>query len=399
VQAEKLSTLFPVRRGLFGNPRFVHAVDGVSFYIRRGETLGLVGESGCGKSTLGRTLLRLIEPTLGRIIFDGRDITRLPDNELRPMRRRMQIVFQDPYSSLNPRMTVREIVGEGISVFRLAATRADHEAKVADVLTRVGLRPDMMGRYPHEFSGGQRQRIGIARALALRPDFIVCDEPISALDLSVQAQIMNLLEELQDELSLSLLFISHDLRATSYMSHRIAVMYLGKIVEMGPTGEVQEKRYHPYTRALFSAIPASEVRAPGSAQASDPGPPPVSGPMSGPMSGSASGFSSVPPPSMSEPGYSSDPGSVSAPESVPAPGSVSAPRSMPAPRTASASASQRRLPLQGEPPSAIEPPSGCVFHTRCPKAEKGRCDVEVPVLEEIIPGSHHRVACWYPELD
>jgi len=320
VQVEKLSKLFPVKQGLFGKPRFVHAVDGVSFYVRRGETLGLVGESGCGKSTLGRALIRLTEPTLGRILFDGQDLTKMPEPELRVVRRRMQIVFQDPYSSLNPRMTVREIVGEGIAVFRLAKDAADAEERVADVLRKVGLRPDMMGRYPHEFSGGQRQRIGIARALAVGPEFIVCDEPVSALDLSVQAQIVNLLEELQERLELSLLFISHDLRVVQYVSHRIAVMYLGRIVEMGPAAEVADKRYHPYTRALFSALPSTD-----------------------------------------------DKGRV-------------------------------RLVLQGEPPSAMSPPRGCVFHTRCPKAEKGKCDVDVPSLNEIVPGSHHRVACWHPEI-
>ncbi|MFT3774493.1 MAG: ATP-binding cassette domain-containing protein [Minicystis sp.] len=323
VQVENLSKLYPVDGGLFGKPRFVHAVDGVSLYVRRGETLGLVGESGCGKSTLGRTLLRLVEPTLGRILFDGHDITRMPGPELSAMRRRMQIVFQDPYSSLNPRMTVREIVGEGIAIHRLARTRKEADEQVAAVLAKVGLRPEMMARYPHEFSGGQRQRIGIARALSVRPDFIVCDEPVSALDVSVQAQVINLLEELQEELGVSLLFISHDLRVVEYTSHRVAVMYLGRIVEIGPAAEVGEKRYHPYTRALFSAMPEA------------------------PTDGGEG---------------------------------------------------KRRLVLQGEPPSAVNPPSGCAFHPRCPRAEKGRCDVEVPTLEELVPGSRHRVACWHPEV-
>jgi oligopeptide/dipeptide ABC transporter ATP-binding protein len=319
VVAEKLSKLYPVPGGVFGKTRFVNAVAGVSLYIRRGETLGLVGESGCGKSTLGRTLIRLIEPTLGRVIFDGKDITRLPAGELRALRRRMQIVFQDPYASLNPRMTVREIVGEGIAIHKLALGRKRADEKVAAVLAKVGLGPDLMARYPHEFSGGQRQRIGIARALAVEPDFIVCDEPVSALDLSVQAQVLNLLEALQDELGLSLLFISHDLRVVEYTSHRVAVMYLGRIVEVGPSAAVAETRYHPYTRALFGAMPSRDHDG------------------------------------------------------------------------------KKRLVLQGEPPSAIEPPPGCAFHPRCPRAEKGKCDVETPELMELVEGSHHRVACWHPE--
>jgi len=319
LQVEKLSTLFPVRQGFFRPPRFLHAVDGVSFYIRPGETLGLVGESGCGKSTLGRTVLRLVEPTLGRIVFDGQDITALPGRAIRPLRRRMQIVLQDPYASLNPRMTVREIVGEGIAALRLAKTKREADETVEEMVALVGLGKEALERYPNEFSGGQRQRIAIARALAVRPDFVVCDEPTSALDVSVQAQILNLLEKLQDELSVSYLFISHDLGVVGYMSHRIAVMYLGRIVEMGPAREVAERRLHPYTRALFGALP----RADG-----DPRP--------------------------------------------------------------------RRV-LWGEPPSALDPPRGCVFQPRCPKAEKGRCDVEAPELTETVPGTHHRVACFHPE--
>jgi oligopeptide transport system ATP-binding protein len=258
IVAEKLSKLYPVSGGAFRKARFVHAVDGVSLYLRRGETLGLVGESGCGKSTLGRTLLRLVEPTLGRVVFDDVDLTRMPERELRAIRRRMQIVFQDPYGSLNPRMTVGEIVGEGIAIHRLAKDRREADEKVAAVLAKVGLAEDLAGRYPHELSGGQRQRVGIARALAVEPDFIVCDEPVSALDVSVQAQILNLLEGLQDELGLSLLFISHDLRVVEYTSHRIGVMYLGRIVETGPAADVADKRHHPYTRALFGAMPTFE---------------------------------------------------------------------------------------------------------------------------------------------
>jgi oligopeptide transport system ATP-binding protein len=346
VHVEKLSKLFPIHRGFFGKPVFLHAVDGVTFYIRKAETLGLVGESGCGKSTLGRAVIRLIEPTLGRILFDGKDLTRMPEPELRAIRRRMQIVFQDPYASLNPRMTLREIVGEGIAIHRLAATRREADEQVADALRRVGLRPEMMGRFPHELSGGQRQRVGIARALAVQPDFIVCDEPVSALDLSVQAQIVNLLEELQDDLGVSYLFISHDLRVTEYVSHRTAVMYLGKIVEMGPAKEVAEKRHHPYTRALFEAMPRLDDGAPGHLTAP-----------------------SAPNPTVEAAGTG-------------APGGRAG----------------RRL-LAGEPPSPVNPPEGCVFHPRCPRAERGRCDTEAPPLEEIVPGSHHRVACWHPHLD
>jgi oligopeptide transport system ATP-binding protein len=258
VQVERLSKFFPVRKGLFGRTRLVRAVDGVSLYVRHGETLGLVGESGCGKSTLGRTLLRLIEPSYGRILFDSEDITPLSQRELRPLRRRMQIIFQDPYSSLNPRMTVRAIVGEALRIHRLVSSRSEEEARVKTLLDRVGLRAEAMNRYPHEFSGGQRQRIGIARALAVQPDFIVCDEPISALDVSIQAQIVNLLLDLQDEYKLSYLFISHDLKVVEYVSRRVAVMYLGKIVEIAPSASLYEKRHHPYTRALLSAIPVPD---------------------------------------------------------------------------------------------------------------------------------------------
>ena len=256
VQVEKLTKLFPVRRGLFAPPAFVRAVDGVTLYVRRGETLGLVGESGCGKSTLGRTLLRLIEPTYGRIVFDGLDVVPLDARALRGLRRRMQIVFQDPYASLNPRMRVRDIVGEAIRIHRLAATPAEEEAKVAALLGKVGLPADAMRRYPHEFSGGQRQRIGIARALAVEPEFIVCDEPLSALDVSIQAQVVNLLSDLQDELGLSYLFISHDLKVVEYMAHRVAVMYLGRIVETASAADLFARPLHPYTVALLSAVPS-----------------------------------------------------------------------------------------------------------------------------------------------
>ena len=259
VATESLSKYFPVGGGLFSRgDRVLRAVDGVSLRVRRGETLGLVGESGCGKSTLGRLLLRLLEPTYGRILYDGKDIAHLNAASLRPLRRKMQIIFQDPYSSLNPRMTMREIVAEAIRIHNLAATRADEEALVAELLRKVGLRPEAMDRYPHEFSGGQRQRVGIARALAVQPEFIVCDEPISALDVSIQAQIVNLLLDLQDELGVAFLFISHDLKIVEHISHRVCVMYLGHIVEQAPVERLYGGALHPYTRALLGASPVAD---------------------------------------------------------------------------------------------------------------------------------------------
>jgi oligopeptide transport system ATP-binding protein len=256
IATDRASKYYAVQGGLLSrSDRYVHAVDGVSIRVRHGETMGLVGESGCGKSTLGRLMLRLVEPTFGRVIFDGEDISHLSQRALRPLRRRMQIIFQDPYSSLNPRMTVREIVGEAIVIHRLAKTRADEEARIVELLERVGLRADAMDRYPHEFSGGQRQRIGIARALAVQPEFIVCDEPVSALDVSIQAQIVNLLVELQETMGLAYLFVSHDLAVVQHVSHRVAVMYLGKIVEQASAARLYEEPRHPYTRALLAAAP------------------------------------------------------------------------------------------------------------------------------------------------
>ena len=259
VATERIAKYFPVRTGFFSrSEKVLRAVDGVSIRVRRGETVGLVGESGCGKSTLGRLMLRLVEPTFGRIVYDGRDIVPLSASEMRPLRRKMQIIFQDPYSSLNPRMTVREIVGEAIQIHKLAKSKSDEEEMIASLLQKVGLRTDVMGRYPHEFSGGQRQRIGIARALAVQPEFIVCDEPISALDVSIQAQIVNLLMDLQDELGVAFLFISHDLRVVRHISQRVAVMYLGRLVEQGTTAQVYEAPMHPYTRALLGAVPTPD---------------------------------------------------------------------------------------------------------------------------------------------
>jgi peptide/nickel transport system ATP-binding protein len=258
LQVRDVRTHFPVRGGLMGRVRgTVKAVDGVSFDVVRGETLGLVGESGCGKSTLGRTLLRLIEPTAGSIRFEGRELTGLSQRELRPLRRRMQLIFQDPYASLNPRMTVRDIIGEPFAIHGLARGR-EHEEKVLALLDLMGLPRDAMERYPHEFSGGQRQRIGIARSIAMRPDLVIADEPISALDVSIQAQIVNLLVDLQRELKLTYLFIAHDLKIVEYISTRVAVMYLGKIVELADAAELYRRPRHPYTQALLSAVPVPD---------------------------------------------------------------------------------------------------------------------------------------------
>ena len=259
-----LSKHFPVGGGFFGRgARKVHAVQDVSFTLARGETLGLVGESGCGKSTLGRAILRLIEPTAGSVRFEGTEVVGLPQRALRGLRRHMQIVFQDPYGSLNPRLSVRETVGEALRIHRLTEKGAAEEARVAELLSQVGLRPEHMHRYPHEFLGGQRQRIGIARALAAEPDLIICDEAVSALDVSVKAQIVNLLQDLQKELGLALLFISHDLAIVEHMTHRVAVMYLGKIVEVAPRRSLFAAPKHPYTQALLSAVP---VPQPGAAR-------------------------------------------------------------------------------------------------------------------------------------
>jgi oligopeptide transport system ATP-binding protein len=315
LRVKDLVKRFPIKGGILsrtvGN---VHAVDGVSFDLAAGETLGVVGESGCGKSTTGRCILRLIEPTSGEVWFDGKSVTRANKDELRALARDMQIIFQDPFASLNPRMTVAAIIGEALTIHKLTKNQADYEARIVQLLETVGLSADHLRRYPHEFSGGQRQRIGIARALAVNPKLIVCDEAVSALDVSIQAQVINLLEDLQAQFKLTYVFIAHDLSVVEHISQRVAVMYLGRIVEIATAKALYTNPLHPYTEALLSAVP-------------------------------------IPDPTVK----------------------------------------RKRIPLQGDVPSPINPPSGCHFHTRCPIAKKGLCDVEKPVLRQSTEG--HMVAC------
>ena len=261
VEVEQLTKHFAVRQGVFARGHAqVHAVEGVTLEVRRGETLGIVGESGCGKSTTARLMLRLLDPTAGTIRFDGRDITHLSQRALRPLRREMQMIFQDPYSSLNPRKTVGQIVG---APFAIHHTAKNSRSRVRELLSRVGLSPEHYNRYPHEFSGGQRQRIGVARALALQPKLIVCDEPVSALDVSIQAQILNLLRSLQHDFNLTFVFISHDLSVIRQIADRIAVMYLGRVVELGASEAIYEHPKHPYTAALLSAVPRASADGDG----------------------------------------------------------------------------------------------------------------------------------------
>ena len=313
LRVDRLKVHFPIGGGLFRKPTMaVKAVDGVSFSVGRGETLGLVGESGCGKSTTGLAVLRMLPLTEGRIDFEGKDMTA-QDMRTGEFRRRMQMVYQDPYGSLNPRMKVRYIVAEPLEVYRIG-DKAERKDRVADLLRTVGLLPDMADRYPHEFSGGQRQRIGIARALAVSPKLIVCDEAVSALDVSIQAQVINLLEDLQQQFGLTYLFIAHDLSVVEHISDRVAVMYLGRIVEIATARDLYTQPLHPYSEALLAAVP-------------------------------------IPDPHVK----------------------------------------RKRIPLQGDVPSPIRPPPGCHFHTRCPIAQKGLCDVESPVLKDT--GNGHQVAC------
>jgi oligopeptide transport system ATP-binding protein len=317
VQVRGLKKYFPITQGIILQRHIgdIKAVDGLDFDIRRGETLGLVGESGCGKSTTGRAILQLYRPTAGRVLFQGQDLVQLKGEPLRRMRRRMQMIFQDPYASLNPRMTVGNIIGEPLEVHGIARGKELKE-RVQELLRVVGLNPYFVNRYPHEFSGGQRQRIGVARALAVQPDFIVCDEPISALDVSIQAQIINLLEDLQAQFHLTYLFIAHDLSVVRHISDRVAVMYLGKIVELADRDSLYLNPLHPYTKALLSAVP-------------------------------------IPDPVVEE--------------------------------------KRERIILTGDVPSPARPPSGCRFHTRCPIARKGLCDVQDPEWRNM--GSDHWVAC------
>jgi len=315
LEVKGLTKHFPLAQGAFARRKLVvRAVDGLDFTLGRRETLALVGESGCGKTTAGRALLRLLEPTAGSAHYratDGAppvDLFQLSQRALRPLRRDLQIVFQDPFASLNPRITVGNTIGEALRVHGLARGAAVDD-RVVELLDKVGLRPDVKNRFPHEFSGGQRQRIGIARALALAPKLIVCDEAVSALDVSIQAQVINLFKDLQRELGLAYLFIAHDLSVVRYIADRVAVMYLGRIVELGPTREVFERPQHPYTRALLSAIPSPDPRA-----------------------------------------------------------------------------RRQRVVLVGDVPSPISPPRGCHFHTRCPVAVNGLCDVSYPA-QRAAPGS------------
>lgn len=317
LEVRQLKKYFPITSGVIlrRHTGDVKAVDGIDLRIRRGETLGLVGESGSGKSTTGRTILQLLQPTAGEVIFNGRDLTTMKGEELRRARRHFQMIFQDPYASLNPRMAVGDILTESLEVHKLASGRAAR-ARAQELLQIVGLNPYFIHRYPHEFSGGQRQRIGIARALAVNPDFIVCDEPISALDVSIRAQILNLLVDLQAQFKLTYFFIAHDLAVVRHISDRVAVMYLGHIVELADRDSLYTDPKHPYTKSLLSAVP-------------------------------------IPNPAIER--------------------------------------QRKRVILAGDIPSPANPPPGCTFHTRCPIAQKGLCDVQAPAWREVTPGQW--VAC------
>ena len=324
VEVRDLVKHFPLTQGVVLRRRIgaVHAVDGVCFDVRRGETLGIVGETGCGKSTTARLMLRLLDPTSGTIGFDGEDITSASGARMKALRREMQMIFQDPYSSLNPRQSVGSIIAEPFAIHRLHSGEGERRRAVQELMEQVGLNPEHFNRYPHEFSGGQRQRIGVARAIALRPKLIVADEPVSALDVSIQAQILNLLRALQRDLGLTIVFIAHDLSVVRHMCDRILVMYLGKIVESASSDELYHHARHPYSGALLSAVPLADPRA---------------------------------------------------------------------------AAARRRQILSGDVPSPTDPPPACRFHTRCPRAVTGRCDIDEPLLEPKPGGG--LAACHFPLED
>ena len=319
IEVKDLKKFFPLSsQGIFSRVKGDNkAVNGVSFSINQGETLGLVGESGCGKSTVGRTILKLYEPTSGSITFEGEDITKYKNSQMKPLRTKMQMIFQDPYSSLNPRHTIGAIIAASYEIQNITPDGGVKRA-VQELMERVGLNPEHYNRYPHEFSGGQRQRIGIARALALKPKFIVCDEPVSALDVSIQAQVINLLDDLRDDFGLSYLFIAHDLSVVQHISNRVAVMYLGKIMELAPTEDLYKSPHHPYTKALLSAIP-------------------------------------IPDPVLER--------------------------------------KREQIILSGDIPNPVNPPSGCVFNTRCWKAQD-KCRTTEPALVQI---GASQVACHFPD--